>query len=420
MHISNDSSSTRALLAACVLSSFIPIVASFHTNIMFDRKISPQHRPARWGPPIKRDGTIPLKVTNKCAEKIWPGVGTQAGTGPGIGGFELGPGEDKMMMVSADWQGRVWGRTNCSFNPEGTGAAINNGAGAACDSGDCGGVLNCVITGVAPSTLFEVDLAGGSGNKQTFYDISLVDGYNLPMGIVYIPGDSPKLQTIPPNLTNAACIATAGMLSDPAPSSTTDGGANSSYPIPWEPKKSNMDAEKWCPWDLLIIKPTKPGDGVYPYPDDNIQRPIFDPCISACSHDNAPENCCTGEYSDRAKCKPNEYAAAANAICPDAYSYPFDDVSSTFIIPTGGGFEVIFCPEGRSTNILKTFLQQLQDLSSKGGATKQILEDTGNMTIINEAAAKMSSGERSRGEVGNMASVSFGALVVVVAWAVFF
>jgi hypothetical protein len=106
-------------------------------------------RPAHWGPVRKRDGGVPLVVMNQCAETLWPGIGTQAGTGPGTGGFELKSGDTKEMTVSADWQGRVWGRTNCSFNALGTGASNlngNNGAGRACTTGDCGGVLSCVLT----------------------------------------------------------------------------------------------------------------------------------------------------------------------------------------------------------------------------------------------------------------------------------
>ncbi|UKZ71522.1 uncharacterized protein TrAtP1_012475 [Trichoderma atroviride] len=41
------------------------------------------------GPPGDSDEKIPLVVTNKCDSTIWPGVATQSGTGPGIGGFEL-------------------------------------------------------------------------------------------------------------------------------------------------------------------------------------------------------------------------------------------------------------------------------------------------------------------------------------------
>ena len=88
----------------------------------------------------------PLMISNQCPEVIYPGVGTQAGVGPPVGGFRLGPGETRNFTVSGDWQGRVWGRTNCTFNADGTGpdhSGGNNGGGAACGTGDCGGVVNC-------------------------------------------------------------------------------------------------------------------------------------------------------------------------------------------------------------------------------------------------------------------------------------
>jgi hypothetical protein len=135
----------RTLLAALFLSA-LPAVSSYQTNRFFERHQNPKPRPPRWGPPTKRDGSAPLVISNLCEDTIWPGIGTQAGTGAGVGGFELASGSSQSFTVSSDWQGRVWGRTNCSFNVAGTGAAINNGAGAACDTGDCGGVLNCVNT----------------------------------------------------------------------------------------------------------------------------------------------------------------------------------------------------------------------------------------------------------------------------------
>ena len=54
-------------------------------------------------------------------------------------------------------------------------------------------------------------------------------------------------------------------------------------------------------------------------------------------------------------------------MCPDAYSYAFDDETSTFIIPQGGGFEIVFCPPGRSTNILNVFGGQLRAIAAGGG-----------------------------------------------------
>jgi hypothetical protein len=248
---------------------------------------------------------------------------------------------------------------------------------------------------------------------QTFYDISLVDGYNLPMAINYIPGDDPKLQDIPPNLTNCACIATAGFLAGPSESGTNGNSTKPDMPLPLEGKQTSETVATWCPWDLQIKQPTKPGDGVYPYPDDNIQRPIFDPCLSGCASTNSPSDCCTGEFNSPNICKPNLYATSAKAVCPDAYSFAFDDQTSTFIIPSGGGWEVTFCPEGRSTNILAKFKPELEALSQKGYVTKAIKDVVTNITFIN-LPAENSAGERKEGVGG----ASLGALVMVVAWAV--
>lgn len=54
-------------------------------------------------------------------------------------------------------------------------------------------------------------------------------------------------------------------------------------------------------------------------------------------------------------CVVGGYSAAAKRVCPDAYSFAFDDRASTFVVPAleeAGGWEVRFCPGGRSTDIL--------------------------------------------------------------------
>ncbi|PQE21275.1 thaumatin family protein [Rutstroemia sp. NJR-2017a WRK4] len=406
------SSTPRKLLVAGFLLALLPIAdASLHSRDRWKPNHDPK-RPVRKGPPTKRDGSIPLVVTNMCPEPLWPGIGTQAGTGPGVGGFMLGMGETKSLTVSPDWQGRIWGRTNCSFAPGGNSASNangNNGAGAACMTGDCGGRLDCAVTGETPVTLAEFDLAG-NGGSQTFYDISLVDGYNLPMGVIYIPGENPKLQAIPPNLVNAACIATAGYLAPPATTGTNGNASTDAYPIPLESTADNDSIARWCPWDLQKTPPDKPGDGVYPYPDDNIQRPVFDPCLSSCSKTNAPKDCCTGEYDQPAKCPKTQFALVADKICPDAYGYAFDDQTSTFIVPTGGGWEIVFCPEGRSTNILKVLGDQMRELASKG-VTKEIEALAGNRTYIEMMAEKTSGAVgRGRGSWAGLVLVVVGGL----------
>jgi len=94
--------------------------------------------------------TVPLVVTNNCNDPVWPGIiGHTTGPSPSSG-FKLDPKESKNMTIGADWTGRLWGRTNCTFNENGTASA--NGNGPACLTGDCDtGKLECV-NGVCSSS----------------------------------------------------------------------------------------------------------------------------------------------------------------------------------------------------------------------------------------------------------------------------
>jgi hypothetical protein len=222
------------------------------------------------------------------------------------------------------------------------------------------------------------------------------------VGLVYHP--AANTTNIPPNFVNAACIGTEGYLR--APNSTGLYYTNSSYPMPYESSMTNADLSRWCPWDLQAFPPSKPGDGVYPYPDDQIERPIFDPCKSACAATNAPSDCCTGKYDDPNVCQRSLYSANAKAMCPDAYSYAYDDQTSTFIIPSGGGWEVVFCPAGRSTNILETYGSQLQQIASSGQVTEEVMLMAMNVSYIDSVENLSAPGPgMSRWVVGAVAAL---------------
>ncbi|CAD0082133.1 unnamed protein product, partial [Aureobasidium vineae] len=338
--------------------ALLPYTNGFNTHHMKQKLVARQNSAAN----------TPLVVTNNCPDTIFPGIATQHGTAPGQTGFELTPGATLSQIVSEDWQGRIWGRTNCSFNAQGR----SNGGGPACTTGDCNGVIPCqaAVSFLPRLTLAEFTLNAGDG--QSYYDISLVDGYNLPLAIVLVPHGNSSLDDIPPNLTNPSCEGTGSMLAasnfDPY-SSGTFLGTNASYPLPFETKVTTSNANQWCPWDLQVNAPSAPGGNVYPYPDGNIQRPAFDPCFSACAKYNSDQYCCLGKYNGPQQCSPNYYAKAAKTICPDAYSYAYDDQSSTFIIPSGAGVEVVFCPGGRSTVILSTKAAQLKELANTGSVS---------------------------------------------------
>ncbi|KAF1809502.1 Osmotin, thaumatin-like protein [Eremomyces bilateralis CBS 781.70] len=315
----------------------------------------------------EKEERIPITITNNCKETIWPGIVTQAGKGPKSHGFELKPGESRDQTLDKHWQGRIWMRTNCTFNQGGTGPE-NNQTGKACGTGDCNGLLDCKATGDLPVTLAEFTLDAGDGN--TYYDISLVDGYNIPLAIIrqQAPGNT-GIDDIPPNLTNPSCIATSSHLApqdfSPYADDTTNPheesrflGTNSTSPLPFDRSLPPSSLLHWCPWDCQLHPPPKPGADIYPYPDDAIPRPVFQPCLSACAKWNRPEDCCAGKFATPEKCAPGLYSRNAKRVCPDAYSYAFDDGQATFVVPGGGGWgwEVVACHGGRSTTILRSAL----------------------------------------------------------------
>lgn len=360
-------------------------------------------------PPVhlanRQNSEKPLVVTNNCFETIYPAILTQSGTGPSKSGFRLEPGQSTSQSVSADWRGRVWGRTNCSFNDDGTMPTSRQGR-QVCSSGDCGNFIECQGAGSPPATLAEFTLS--SNANQTFYDISLVDGYNLPIGIVFRADNQPHLEDIPPNFTNVICIGTASLLTSPSGVEDTVMGGNSTYPIPLEQSVTSQDVLQWCPWPLQLNPPQKPSDGVYAYPDDNIARPEFNPCFSACAKYNSEQTCCSGVFASPKRCKPSYYSLQAKKVCPDAYSFAFDDQSSTFVIPEGGGFEVVFCPKGRSSVILKTFGNVIKQVAKRGSMTPSIAQLARNTTYIKEKSEALTEHSQSR--------ASLLALITLIAW----
>lgn len=72
--------------------------------------------------------------------------------------------------------GSIWGRTGCLFNSQGLGG---------CNSGDCGGNLQCKVESQdnIAITKAEFEFLGGIAKPDTF-SVTLEKGYNLPMSVV--------------------------------------------------------------------------------------------------------------------------------------------------------------------------------------------------------------------------------------------
>ncbi|CAJ0944361.1 unnamed protein product, partial [Mesorhabditis belari] len=228
--------------------------------------------------------SVCINIYNKCPFTIWPGV--QGSFVPNGGGFKLNGGESKQLRVPNGWQAaRIWARTGCDGNMN-------------CETGDCGGnTEQCNGRGgVPPISLAEFTLNGAGA--QDYYDVSLVDGYNIPVLIMPIGG------TFNTNGGQYDCKMAGGCV-------------------------DNLSSTL-CPAPLRDIK------------NGNIVA-----CMSACEAFNTDEYCCRGAHGTPDTCPPNQYSQLFKKACPGAYSYAYDDHTSTFFCRGNNGpspaYTVQFC-----------------------------------------------------------------------------
>ncbi|KAH8112923.1 thaumatin-like protein [Phellopilus nigrolimitatus] len=233
-------------------------------------------------------------VTNKCTFTIWPALFTDLNAGTSVPdqatGWEAAAGSSVSFAVPDDWKaGRIWGRRNCDFS--------SVQGPTSCATGGCNGGLLCdknTGTGVPPVTVAEWTLSG-DGN-QDWYDVSLVDGFDLPMAI-----------------TNTAGCSVA------------------SCPV-------DLDAN--CP--SALIGPTDSSGATLG-------------CKSACDAnlDGDPQdsaNCCTGSHNTAATCPSSNVTDYSffKSNCPNSYAYAYDESSNTALwtcnTTSAADYTLTFCP----------------------------------------------------------------------------
>ncbi|XP_042432660.1 thaumatin-like protein 1b [Zingiber officinale] len=221
-----------------------------------------------------------FNFVNNCLYTVWPATLSNGGIAPlPQTGFELTSGASASVEAPAGWGGRMWARTRCS-NDAATGKF-------SCLSGDCGsGQVACLGAGGAPpTTLMEFTLNGADGND--FYDVSNVDGFNVPVSVVATGGTS--------GCNSAACP---------------------------------VDINAVCPAELIVAAP-----------DGGVVG-----CKSACLAFNTDEYCCRGAFGGPDTCKPSNYSMIFKNACPQAYSYAYDDRTSTFTCAGATAYTLTFCP----------------------------------------------------------------------------
>ncbi|KAL0878118.1 hypothetical protein Bca101_027824 [Brassica carinata] len=248
-------------------------------------------------------------MVNKCEYTVWPGLLSNAGVPPlPTTGFVLQKGEERTINAPASWGGRFWGRTLCSTDTDGK---------FSCATGDCGsGTLECSGSGATPpATLAEFTLDGSGG--LDFYDVSLVDGYNVPMLVVPQGGSGQ-------NCSSTGCV---------------------------------VDLNGSCPSELRVTSV------------DGVRQSMG--CKSACEAFRTPEYCCSGAFGTPDTCKPSSYSLMFKNACPRAYSYAYDDQSSTFTCAKSPNYVITFCPSPNTRlNSIYTLLL-LNHRSVRGGYFRQ-------------------------------------------------
>lgn len=226
--------------------------------------------------------SVTFTFTNNCPFTVWPGTLTGSGK-PQLSstGFELASKASSTLEVPAAWSGRIWARTGCASDATGK---------FTCGTADCGsGQVSCNGAGAAPpASLIELTLASENAG-QDFYDVSLVDGFNLPLSLAPQGGGSG-------NCSSTSC-------------------------------PQNVNAV--CPLELAV----KGSDGS-----------SVIACKSACLALNQPQYCCTGDFGTPDKCPPTDYSKIFKTQCPQAYSYAYDDKSSTFTCTGRPNYAITFCP----------------------------------------------------------------------------
>lgn len=166
-----------------------------------------------WLLPARGIAQRTLNLVNNCGSTFWVGVNGSV-TGNLQGGYTLAPtpagcpstpcpssqtcnkqtGQCQYVIKPpANFSGRLWPMTGCSFNSSGAcpDPSVNCCATGGCTTNTTGAGtwgLNCANSGQPPMTVAEMTLSpSGSDN----YDVSMVDGFNVPVEITPGSGANP-------------------------------------------------------------------------------------------------------------------------------------------------------------------------------------------------------------------------------------
>lgn len=224
-----------------------------------------------------------FRFKNNCQFTIWPGIYGQSTT-PLNGGFELNPGKSESMAIARGWHGKIWARQGCDANGQ-------------CITGDCGRGIQCRGADTqAPVTVasFALDDWGGID----YYEITLINGFNLPMQITPIEGTFQKISFAYYNCAKLDCL---------------------------------NDVITSCPDGLAVrVNDTKVA------------------CKSSCAAYSDDKHCCRGSFGTASTCIPTDWtinsAELFKTACPSAITYNYDNITTFMCVGNPiTGYEIAFC-----------------------------------------------------------------------------
>ncbi len=286
---------------------------------------------------------------------------TCSGNIVGNGGFKLDTnGDTRTYNVNDGWQGAWFGRTNCSFS----------GDLGSCETGDCPGTdgwshLQCGgIGSLPPATKGEMNMEISNGID--YYDVSLVDGFNLPMEIRPVDFNPSFSNSGDPagqfTCKAAGCLNTSTLSACPA---------NLTY----KPNGNLVACQDDCnrATTLHTTNPLMYPDAVvkaYCCPDNEYCSPI-NPCGTTTSTCKAwltnPGNCknCSAYHGIYPNGYPTTTDLPNSAIffhdaCPNAYSFTYDDAAASYTCnstPSTGlrtKYNITFCAAAPRPTLTQT------------------------------------------------------------------
>ncbi|KAL7598912.1 hypothetical protein Lser_V15G22935 [Lactuca serriola] len=261
------------------------------------------------------NGALGVTVTfvNDCGFTIWPAIISLQSFNET--GFELTKGSSRSFQVPTVWTGLMWGRTGCNFNSSGKWS---------CATGDCGtngtNVMECnPYQQITPATVAELSINQTQTHSQDLYDVSIAEGYNLPILVEPTSGSGSG--------SNLSSCAKTGCVED---------------------------LNKRCPKELSF----NGGEA----------------CMSACRAFASPEYCCSDSFSSPSSCKPTSYDQLFRSACPrsDIYSTRSDQ-KSTIYTCNGADYTIRFCAAADSFSTIK--------LGGQLKSTDQLVSMHGNFTL---------------------------------------